>query len=476
MKVRTRFAPSPTGYLHIGGLRTALYAYLYAKTNGGDFILRIEDTDQNRYVEGAVELIYDTLRETGLNWDEGPDIGGDFGPYVQSERKELYMEYAKKLVDLGGAYYCFCTKERLESLRDENGQRKYDKHCLNLSKKEVEEKLAAGEQFVIRQNIPKEGECSYDDMVFGKVSFDYKDMEDNILIKSDGMPTYNFANVVDDHLMGINYVMRGTEYLSSTPKYNLMYDCFGWERPNYIHMPPIMKNAKEKLSKRHGDASYADFINSGYIKETIINYIALLGWSPKNDKEKMSFEELQNAFSIDGISKHPAIFDEKKMRWLNGEYFKAMTDEEFFERAKDYIGKTKAGKLFDNKYLAKLMRTRVELLTEIAEKIDPLAEYDDFDLDLFIHKKMKSDLDVARKVLPVCLEVVNTIEWDEPKLFPALKEVVKKLEMKNSQVLWCFRIAITGLASTPGGATEMAMLLGREETARRIEKCIERLG
>lgn len=476
MKVRTRFAPSPTGFLHIGGLRTALYAYLFAKSQGGDFILRLEDTDQTRYVEGAVELIYSTLKEAGLDWDEGPDIGGAFAPYVQSERKELYMEYAKKLVELGGAYYCFCTKDRLETLLDENGQRKYDKHCLNLSKEEVQNRIASGESFVIRQNIPQSGECAFDDLVFGHVSFDYKDMEDNILIKSDGMPTYNFANVVDDHLMQISHVMRGTEYLSSTPKYNLMYDTFGWERPFYIHMPPIMKNSKEKLSKRHGDASYSDFIKSGYIKDTIVNYIALLGWSPKSDKEKLTFEELKQLFSIEGISKHPAIFDELKMKWLNGEYFKAMTDEEFLKYAKPYIDKTAVAGMFDDLFVAKLMKTRVELLTQIADKLNPLAEYGDWDLELLVHKKMKSDIDIAKQVLPIVYEKLKNIEWKEQIIHETLMNLVTELEMKNSQVLWCFRIAITGQANTPGGATEMALLFGKDTCLKRIEQTIARLG
>ena len=309
-KVRTRFAPSPTGFMHLGGLRTALYAYLYAKANGGDFILRVEDTDQQRYVEGAVELIYSSLLESGLKYDEGPDIGGNYGPYTQSERKAIYDEYAKKLVELGGAYYCFCSKERRESLTDDKGNRKYDKHCLKLSKEEVEARIKAGEPYVIRQNIPTEGVSSYEDLIYGTIEVDYKELEDNILIKSDGMPTYNFANVIDDHLMGIMHVIRGTEYLSSTPKYNLMYDAFGWERPVYIHLPTIMKDATRKLSKRYGDANFDDFVAKGYLKEAIINYVALLGWSPKENVEKMTLEEMVKMFSLDGISKSPSIFDE----------------------------------------------------------------------------------------------------------------------------------------------------------------------
>ncbi|MFI3165824.1 MAG: glutamate--tRNA ligase [Bacillota bacterium] len=475
-KIRTRFAPSPTGFLHIGGLRTALYSYLYAKKNGGDFVLRIEDTDQTRLVEGATELIYDTLRETGLIWDEGPDCGGPYGPYIQSERREIYKQYAEKLVEMGGAYYCFCDKERLESLTDEHGQRKYDKKCTHLSNDEIAEKLKNGEPYVIRQNIPSFGSTSYVDEVYGEVTFDYKDMEDNVLLKSDGMPTYNFANVVDDHLMGINVVMRGTEYLSSTPKYNLLYDSFGWERPTYIHMPPIMKNSKEKLSKRHGDASYADFIKSGFIKEAILNYIALLGWAPRENVEKMTFEKMMELFGVDGISKNPAIFDVVKMKWLNGEYFKQMSEEEFFDHALPYIEASDA-KDFDHKKLALLMKTRVELLTEIPEKINFLGHFDDFDLGLYTHKKSKTNPEVAKEVLPKCLEVLKGVEdWNTTAIHDVLMSLIASLEMKNATVLWCFRIAITGSAMTPGGAMEMADLLGRELTLARLEREIERLG
>ena len=339
-KVRTRFAPSPTGFMHLGGLRTALYAFLYAKHNGGDFILRIEDTDRERFVDGALEVIYSSLLSSGLKYDEGPDVGGNFGPYTQSERKPIYMDYAKKLIDLGGAYYCFCSKERLESLTDENGNRKYDKHCLKLSKEEVEQRIKNGESYVIRQNIPLEGKSSYEDLIYGTIEVDYQDLEDNILIKSDGMPTYNFANVIDDHLMGITHVIRGTEYLSSTPKYNLMYDAFGWERPVYIHLPTIMKDSTRKLSKRYGDANFDDFISKGYIEEAIINYVALLGWCPKNNAEKMTLPEMIELFDLTGISKSPSIFDEVKLRWLNGEYLKAMDDDEFIKRATPFFEKT----------------------------------------------------------------------------------------------------------------------------------------
>ena len=474
-KIRTRFAPSPTGFLHIGGLRTALYSYLYATQNDGDFILRLEDTDQTRLVDGAEELIYQTLNQTGLKYSEGPDVGGLYGPYIQSQRKEIYRNYAEKLVELGGAYYCFCDKERLETLTDEHGQRKYDKKCLSLSTGEIAEKIAEGVPFVIRQDIPSVGACFYHDEVFGDVSFDYKDMEDNILLKSDGMPTYNFANVVDDHLMNINVVMRGNEYLSSTPKYNLLYDAFGWDRPTYVHMPPIMKNSKEKLSKRHGDASYQDFINSGYVKEAILNYIALLGWSPKENIEKMSFEKMIELFSIEGISTSPAIFDEKKLKWLNGEYFKGMTSEEFYDYALPFIEKSDAN-MFDHKKLSDLMKTRVELLNDIPEKINFLGHFEGFDLEIYTHKKMKTDLEIAKIVVPKCLEVLEDLEdWSVENIHDILISLVEKLEMKNSQVLWCFRIAITGAASTPGGAMEMADILGKEITIERLKYSISQL-
>ncbi len=469
-KVRTRFAPSPTGFMHLGGLRTALYAYLYAKANGGDFILRVEDTDQQRYVEGAVELIYSSLLESGLKYDEGPDIGGDYGPYTQSERKAIYDEYAKKLVELGGAYYCFCTKERLESLNDDKGNRKYDKHCLKLSKEEVEARIKAGEPYVIRQNIPTEGVSSYDDLIYGTIEVDYKELEDNILIKSDGMPTYNFANVIDDHLMGITHVIRGTEYLSSTPKYNLMYDAFGWERPVYIHLPTIMKDATRKLSKRYGDANFDDFVSKGYLKEAIINYVALLGWAPKENVEKMTLEEMVKMFSLDGISKSPSIFDEVKLRWLNGEYIRALSEEEFYGAALPFLEKSKVNGLFDLKVIAKLLHSRVEVLGEIPEKIDWLAELTPYDLALFDNKKNKTSADVARELLPKIKDVVASIdEFVNDKIFATLSEKAGELGVKSGAIFWVLRIAITGQAVTPGGATEIAALLGKEETLKRID-------
>lgn len=469
-KVRTRFAPSPTGYLHIGGLRTALYGYLFAKKNGGDFILRIEDTDTARYVDGSVQIIYDTMRDSKIMYDEGPDVGGNFGPYVQSERKSIYTEYAEKLVELGGAYYCFCTPERIASLKDEEGNVKYDKCCLKLSKEEIKAKIANGEPYVIRQNVPAEGVGSYHDLVYGDISVDYKDIEDGILIKSDGMPTYNFANVIDDHLMGITHVIRGTEYLSSTPKYNLMYDAYGWERPVYIHLPPIMKDAQRKLSKRHGDASYEDFVKKGYVKEAIVNYIALLGWSPKSNQEKMSLAELTELFSLEGISKSPSIFDETKMKWLSGEYIKAMEDSEFVALATPFLMQSKAYGKYDSKKLLSLVKGRVQIFSEIAEKIDFLEEFGEFDLNMFENQKQKASKEVAKEILPKIKEKLYGVEsWGNSELFNALVELSAELEIKKQAVLWIARIAITAKEATAGGATEIAELLGKEETLRRID-------
>jgi len=473
-KVRTRFAPSPTGYLHIGGLRTALYGFLFAKKYGGDFVLRIEDTDTARYVDGSVQIIYDTMRDSGIMYDEGPDVGGDYGPYVQSERKAIYTEYAKKLVELGGAYYCFCTPERIASLKDSDGNVKYDKHCLSLSKEEIERRIANGEPYVIRQNVPESGVGSYHDLVYGDIAVDYKDIEDGILIKSDGMPTYNFANVIDDHLMGITHVIRGTEYLSSTPKYNLMYDAFGWERPVYIHLPPIMKDAQHKLSKRNGDASYEDFVVKGFVKEAIVNYIALLGWSPKTNDEKLSLNDLIDAFSLEGISKSPSIFDEVKMKWLSGEYIKAMSDEEFALRAEPFFKQSKTYGKYDALKLASLLKTRVEIFSEIPSKIDFLEEFGEYDLSLFTHKKMKTDLEIAKIVLPEARKVIAELDdFSINGLHDALMALVQKLGMKNGQVFWCVRIAVSAKESTPGGVMEIADLLGKEETLRRLDFSID---
>ncbi len=473
--VRTRFAPSPTGYMHIGNLRTALYAYLFAKANNGKFILRIEDTDIERTVKGAIEVIYNTLHQAGLDYDEGPDIGGDFGPYIQTQRKDIYNEYAHKLVETGAAYYCFCTKERLEKLR-ESGAQKYDKYCLKIPLKEARARIANGEPYVIRQNIPLEGVSSYNDLVFGEISVDYKDLEDNILLKSDGMPTYNFANVVDDHLMNINYVIRGAEYLTSTNKYNLIYDAFGWERPNYIHLQPIMKDASHKLSKRTGDASFEDFLKKGYLSQAIINYIALLGWSPKDNREKLSFEELKELFSIEGLSKSPSIFDEPKMRWLNSLYIKELPADEFASLAAPYYDTLGFEGKYDYKKLNNLLQPRLEIFCEIAEKTSFLNEFDNFDLTFFENKKLKTDASVAKEVLPKLLDRMQNIQsYDNVTLFSDLQGLAAELNIKSGALFWIMRIGLTGASVTPGGATEMAELLGKEQCLTRLKKVIERL-
>ncbi len=471
MEVRTRFAPSPTGYLHIGGLRTALYAYLYAKKNGGKFILRIEDTDLERYVDGAVEVIYSTMREAGLIWDEGPDVGGEYGPYIQTERKDIYLKYAKQLVEQGDAYYCFCTKERLAKMH-EDGATKYDKHCLSLSREEVERRIAAGEPYVIRQNIPETGSTTYHDMVFGDITVENKELEDNVLIKSDGMPTYNFANVIDDHLMRISHVIRGVEYLSSTPKYNLLYKALGWDLPQYMHLQPIMRDATHKLSKRHGDASYDDFIKKGYLKDAILNYIALLGWSPKNDREKFTLDEMVEMFSVEGLSKSASIFDEAKMRWLNSCYVKELSPEDYYAHALPFMEKLDYLEGYDLRYLATLLQGRTEIFSDVGKLTAFLTEFDGFDLDLFVNQKWKTDREVAKRMLPDLMELVRD---DFDNLHDALVAYAEKAGYKKGQVLWIFRIAITGAAATPGGATEMATLLGKEKVAARLAITLERL-
>ena len=479
MTVRTRFAPSPTGYLHIGGLRTALYAWLFARKNGGQFILRIEDTYRNRLVDEASDIIYRTLLDTGLTYDEGPDVGGPVGPYIQSERQEIYQRYAKELVERGAAYYCFCKKERLEEMRAAAEQKgevaKYDKHCLHLPKEEVEARIAAGEEYVIRQNIPLEGETVYEDMVYGKITVPMADLEDNILLKSDGWPTYNLANVVDDHLMGITHVIRGIEYLSSTPKYNLLYDALGWERPSYIHLPPVMKDKQRKLSKRHGDASYEDFIAKGYLKEAILNYIALLGWSPAGEREIYSLDELAEVFDLSGISKSSAIFDVDKLTWMNGEYIRALSVEQFLERAKPYLDTALKVEL-DREKIAKLIMPRLETLTQIEEKVSFFNEMPEYSLELYAHKKMKTSPEAALPVLERALPALAAVEdFSNDALYAALCALAEELELKNGQVLWPVRVAISGTAVTPGGATELAEILGKEQTLARMEKSIAKL-
>ncbi|MEG2541124.1 MAG: glutamate--tRNA ligase [Clostridia bacterium] len=475
-RVRTRFAPSPTGFMHIGNLRTGLYAYMFAKQNNGDFILRIEDTDQERKVEGAVEMVYRTLATAGITYDEGPNKDGGVGPYVQTERMAIYREYAEKLVELGGAYYCFCDRERLEGLKDENGIHTYDKHCRNLSKEEVLKRLSAGEPYVIRQKVPEGIVSSYVDMVFGEIAVSSEDIEDGILLKSDGLPTYNFANVVDDHLMHISHVIRGIEYLSSTPKYNLIYDAFGWARPTYMHLPPIMKDATRKLSKRFGDANFEDFIAKGYLPQAVVNYIALLGWCPKDNREKMTLQEMIEAFDTEGISHSSAIFDEVKMRWLNGEYLKAMTEDEFFETASPWIKKAEFKGNYNAREISKLLQTRVDILSEIKEKMAFLDNFKEYDLNMYIHQKMKVDFNVAKRAVKVAIEsLIDLNEWTEDSIRDTIKQSAESANMKSGQVMFSMRVALTGEPSTPGGAIEMAMVLGKEESVKRMKFSMELL-
>lgn len=467
--VRTRFAPSPTGYLHIGGLRTALYAYLFAKKNGGKFILRIEDTDQTREVKGAVDVIISALDKAGIHYDEGPIVGGDCGPYVQSERKAIYLEYAQKLIESGDAYYCFCTKERLGALH-ESGATKYDKHCLSLSKAEIQKRIDAGEPYVIRQNIPASGNGTYHDEVFGDVSVDFKDLEDNILIKSDGMPTYNFANVIDDHLMGITHCIRGVEYLMSTPKYNLLYDALGWQRPVYIHLQPIMRDAAHKLSKRDGDAGFEDFLAKGFLPHAIVNYIALLGWNPKDTREKLSMRELIDSFSVEGLQKSSSIFDETKMRWLNSLYIKEMPAREFHAAAMPFYEKYIPNKNIDYAYLSELLQPRLEVLSDIRERAAFIDSFDGFDLELFVNKKWKTSIDMARDLIDGCIACTESNGIGE-----ALEKLAEARGLKKGQVLWIYRIALTGAAATPGGGEEMVKLFGKAEALKRLETVKARL-
>jgi glutamyl-tRNA synthetase len=466
--------------MHIGNLRTALYEYLIAKSQNGKFILRIEDTDQERLVEGAVDVIYKTLKLCGMQHDEGPDVGGPYAPYVQSERKDTYKPYAEELVKKGHAYYCFCTKERLDALRSDaeskNQTFMYDRHCLNLTPEEIEEKLKNGEPYVIRQKMPREGTTTFEDAVYGSITVENSMLEDQILLKSDGLPTYNFANVIDDHLMAITHVVRGSEYLSSAPKYNLLYEAFGWEIPTYVHLPLIVKPDGSKLSKRKGDASFEDLINMGYLVEAIINYIALLGWSPDTNQEIFSLSELEKAFNISRISKSPSAFDMNKLRWFNAEYIRAMSLDAFYEKALPYLTEAITNKTIDLKKVCKLLQARTEVLTEIPSKVGFLNELADYDLNIYVHKKMKTTLENSLESLKAAVTVLEDITtWDEATLHEKLLTLVEKLGIKNGQMLWPIRTAITGWEVTPGGAIEIADLLGKEETLRRIRIGIDRL-
>lgn len=479
MEVRTRFAPSPTGYMHLGNLRSALYTYLYAKSNGGKFILRIEDTDRARYVEGAVDVIYRTLKSIGMDWDEGPDIGGNFGPYVQSARKDMYLPYAEQLVKEGKAYYCFCTEEELQQRREEAIARgetfKYDKHCLSLSQEEIDRRIAAGEPYVIRQNVPEHGEASFDDVLYGHISVDCADLDDMILIKADGMPTYNFANVIDDHTMGITHVMRGNEYLSSTPKYNLLYEAFGWEKPTYIHMTQIMRDAQHKLSKRDGDAYFEDYLNKGYLKEAIVNYVALLGWNPGDEREFFTMDELKQAFSIEGMSKSPAIFDVNKLTWMNAEYVRRLSPEAFTAYAMPYYQAAGVGHMNPD-VLCRILQQRVEIFTQIPEMLDFLAALPDYDIELFTNKKSKTNPEVAKHVLKIAIEALDALPaWEEQAIHGTLLGLAEREGMKNGTMLWPVRIAMAGKQVTPGGAIEIALLLGREEALERLHLGLRKL-
>lgn len=479
-KVRTRFAPSPTGYMHIGNLRTALFTYIIAKKNGGDFILRIEDTDRERYVEGATEVIYKTLKECGLNWDEGPDIGGPVGPYIQSERMGMFKKYAEELVEKGEAYYCFCDKDRLEELKavqEASGvMPMYDRHCRNLSKEEVDKKLKEGVPYVIRQKVPLQGTTTFHDELYGDITVENSTLDDQILIKTDGLPTYNFANVVDDHLMGITHVVRGNEYLSSAPKYNLLYKAFGWEVPTYIHVEHIMKDKQHKLSKRDGDASYEDLMKKGYLKEAVINYIALLGWAPKGENEIFTLDELIDEFDISGISKSPAVFDPVKLKALNGVYIKKMDDAEFAKAAEPYIRQTVKKPDADISFIASLLKPRTELFTEIPEQVDFIDSLPEYDNSLYCHKKMKTNeensLSSLKEILPV-LEKVS--DWTTENIHEALFALIERLGVKNGIVLWPLRVAVSGKSFTPGGGIELCYILGKEESLARIRKGIEKL-
>lgn len=476
--VRTRFAPSPTGYMHVGNLRTALYTWLIARSHGGTFILRIEDTDQGRLVEGAVDVIYKTMAQCGLTHDEGPDVGGPVGPYVQSERRSLFGKYAQLLVDRGGAYHCFCQKEE-EPESDSKEVKKHVCACPELSREEVQARIAAGDPWVIRQRIPKEGSTTFHDASFGDITVENSELEDQVLLKSDGLPTYNFANVVDDHLMGITHVVRGSEYLSSAPKYNLLYEAFGWEVPTYVHCSPVMRDAQHKMSKRHGDPSYEDLIAQGFLTDAVLNYVALLGWSPKGELAEQEFftlSELTKAFDIAGISKSPAVFDIVKLRWMNAEYIKKLSPEAFYEKAEPWLKTAISNPAIDLKAVAKLIQPRCEVLSEIPEKVDFLEALPEYDNALYVHKKSKTNLENSLSSLQAILPVLEAQEdWSNEALYETLTSLAGQLGVKNSVVLWPLRVAVSGKQSTPGGATELCALLGKEEALSRVRSGIAQL-
>ena len=463
-EVRTRFAPSPTGYMHVGNLRTALYTYLIARSMGGKFILRIEDTDQNRLVEDAVDIIYKTLKKCGLEHDEGPDVGGPVAPYIQSERKDTYLPYAKLLVERGHAYYCFCEKSD-----DSEGFDKEDDPCRDLSPEEVERHLKAGDPYVIRQKIPHEGVTTFHDEIFGDITAPNADLDDQVLIKRDGLPTYNFANVIDDHLMGITHVVRGSEYLSSAPKYNLLYEGFGWDIPKYVHCSPVMRDAHNKMSKRHGDPSYEDLLEQGYLSEAVVNYVALLGWSPGGEQEIFTMDELKKIFNISGISKSPAIFDIAKLTYFNSEYIRAMEPQRFAEEAEPYIGSVIDNPDIDHAEVAALLQQRCEKLTDIPEKIDFFNALPEYSIDLYTHKKSKTNPEISKNMLEAAIPAIEALEpWTDSAIQETLTGLAASLEVKNATLMWPVRIALAGKAVTPGGAVEICHILGKAEAVRRM--------
>lgn len=480
--VRTRFAPSPTGFMHIGNLRTALYEYLVAKSQGGDFVLRIEDTDRERYVEGAVDIIYNTLKIAGLQHDEGPDKPGEYGPYVQSERLNMYKPYAEQLIEQGKAYRCFCTKERLDSLKDdETPGGGYDRHCRNLPQEEIDRLLAEGVPYVIRQKMPLEGSTTFTDAVFGEITVENSELQDQILIKTDGYPTYNFANVIDDHTMNITHVVRGCEYLSSTPKYNLLYEAFGWEVPTYIHLPLIMGKDAEgnvaKLSKRHGSTGFEDLIKEGYLPQAIINYVALLGWCPSDNQEMFTLDELTRAFSIDGISKSPSIFDYDKLEWFNGEYIRKMSPEEFTSYAMPYYKEAVTSRELPWDKLCGILQQRVTRFTQIPEMIDFFDKLPEYDAEMFVNKKSKTNLENAPVMLKAVTDRLTALEsWDKDTIHDCLINLAQELEVKNGTVMWPARIAAAGKKVTPGGAVEILEILGRDESLARLNLGLKKLG
>lgn len=477
MKVRTRFAPSPTGYMHIGNLRTALYEYLIAKSNDGDFLLRIEDTDQKRYVEGSTDIIYNTLKTVHMDWDEGPDIGGEYGPYVQSERRPIYKEYAQKLVELGGAHYCFCAAHDDEEDSDDETKipTKFKDPCKHIPLEEAKARVAAGEPYTIRQTVNKKGVSHFHDEVYGDIEIDYDELDEGVLLKTDGLPTYNFANVIDDHLMGITHVVRGNEYISSTPKYNLIYEAFGWTPPVYVHVPPVMKDAQHKLSKRNGDASFQDLVAKGYLPEAILNYIALLGWNPGTDQEIFSLDELKKCFTAERLNKSPAIFDIVKLTWMNGCYIRELSAEKFHEMALPYYQKYLTREL-DLLMLSKVLQPRIETFGDIVTQTDFLEKMPEYDLELYTNKKMKTDIDVAKKTLALTLPALEAVsDWNNENLFEQLKNLAASNELKNGQILYPLRIALSGKETTSGGATEIATILGKAETLERIRQAIKKL-